>query len=165
MAAQAASLAVEGHALSDLAGACQVEGGSPSGTVSGFVWMLLPRHGMRPLRCLGRSLLRIENRAAARTARAPYWSTLHIYEVAGGCFAAWLRHLRCVDDTACWQHAWHADTQAGLLTLLRTHAGAPLPLSPDWFVPDPATPDAHGTNAAPGWAALLNHVFPSVGQV
>ncbi|RYJ02244.1 MAG: hypothetical protein EON47_08125 [Acetobacteraceae bacterium] len=53
-----------------------------------FGWMVLPRHGLRPLRFKGRALVR----AAARDPALPVWSEVVVHETEGGLLVVAIRH-------------------------------------------------------------------------
>jgi hypothetical protein len=121
-----------------------------------FVWTLLPRHGCRPIRFLGREMLRADNRGAARFGNHPYWADIQLYELYAGGFVAGVRHMRAGEDRAVWQDAWHSRDPAGITTTLRSHdIEAALPGGALW--PDGEAP-------GPAWHALLDAVFGAAGR-
>jgi hypothetical protein len=89
---------------------------------AGFVWTTLPRHGRRPARFLGRSLLRADNRAAARRGSTiSDWSDVEIYEVYAGGYVGAVRHISLSDDRVFFQNAWMARDGQGVIAALRAH--------------------------------------------
>lgn len=109
----------------------------------GFCGQILPRHGQRPLGFIGRLLLEIEACAGC------YTSSLSVFEIQGGGYAACIRHARQPDNAAPaempWRHSLAAADAAGLCRALRAHA--PLALKLNGQVP------ASGPGSA--WPALL----------
>jgi hypothetical protein len=89
---------------------------------AGFVWTLLPRHGRRPARFLGREMLRADNRAGRLDGGLPYWSDIRIFELHAGGFVTAVRHLGNNDDRPGWQDVWLAEDAAGVVRSLRAHS-------------------------------------------
>ena len=73
---------------------CEYEDGGPAPAQNletswaGWRWIVLPRHGRRPLAVLGRSLLHADNRCAG----LPWWSAVTIHETNRGRLAVSIRH-------------------------------------------------------------------------
>jgi hypothetical protein len=88
---------------------------------AGFVWTLLPRHGRRPARFLGRVLLHANNCALAEVEAMPFWSDVHVHECCGGGFVISVRHMRVEDDVAGFQDLWQAESGAAVIASLRGH--------------------------------------------
>lgn len=106
---------------SDTLGACPAPDGDRAARAAGFLWTLLPRHGRRPARILGRDFLCADNRAACAAGRLPVWSDLRVHELYGGGFAVSIRHVDRADDRAIFQDVWHAGNAAAVVALLRAH--------------------------------------------
>jgi hypothetical protein len=95
----------------------------------GFGWVLLPRHGVRPLRFVGRLLLRVDDRFAADAAGACGWSEIDVFERSDGGVAACVRHAMLQAPGAQWCHAWSMQDPAALAAALLAHdPGAAWPL-------------------------------------
>jgi hypothetical protein len=118
---------------------------------AGFVWTLLPRHGRRPARFLGRDLLRANNRAAASAGHLDFWSDIQVFELYTGGFMIAVRHFQAFDDQASWQDTWFASDAASVILSLRNHGSAG------------AWPEAaHGADMASRlkvWLALIRAAF------
>ncbi len=118
---------------------------------AGFVWTLLPRHGKRPARFLGREMLRADNREAARCGHLPFWSDIQIYELYTGGFVTAVRHFQADDDRTGWQDTWFSQDAGSVIVSLRNHGSAGV-----W--PEAA----HGTDMAArlaAWLGLVRAVF------
>jgi hypothetical protein len=88
---------------------------------AGFVWTLLPRHGRRPARLLGRELMRADNRDAAGAGHLRCWSEIRIYELASRGFAVSVRHIHSDDDRVRYQDVWQAEDATTVIAMLRNH--------------------------------------------
>ena len=126
-------------------------GAAPGEAAPGCVWTLLPRHGRRPLRFVGRAMLRADNRAVARAQALPHWSEIEIYEAYPGGFVAAVRHVGGDAARIFWQDAWLASDAAGVVTLLRNHDGAA-------SVPH-TEPGAAAIGLRQAWLGLLRAIF------
>lgn len=118
---------------------------------AGFVWTLLPRHGKRPARFLGREMLCANNRAAVRAGRLPYWSDIQIYELYTSGFVTAVRHFQADDDRTGWQDTWFSQDAGSVIVSLRNHGSAGV-----W--PEAA----HGADMAArlaAWLGLVRAVF------
>jgi hypothetical protein len=111
-------------ALSETLGGRPDAGEEARGRAAGFVWTLLPRHGKRPARFLGREMLRADNRAAARGGHVPFWSDIQIYELYTGGFVTAVRHFQADDDHTCWQDTWFSQEAGAVIVSLRNHGSA-----------------------------------------
>jgi hypothetical protein len=119
-----------------------------------FGWIVLPRHGQRPLRFSGRLLVRTDDREHARLARRPLWCQILAFEREDGGVAACVTHI--VAETSAhalqgapWRQAWCDGDAATLLATLRAHdPGHAFPL---------AGHDLTAERAA--WAALVQAAF------
>jgi hypothetical protein len=88
----------------------------------GFDWIILPRHGRRPVRFLGRALLRADNRAGARAGGdMSHWSDVQIYEVHAGGYVTSVKHVSVADDRTAYQDAWKVEEGRQVIASLRTH--------------------------------------------
>jgi len=80
-----------------------------------YDWVLLPRHGLRPLAAPARLLLHADNRC-----RSPRdWSELMVYETISARFVVALRHV-----SGCgliWRHAWHCADPEALRACIAAH--------------------------------------------
>jgi hypothetical protein len=110
--------------LSETLGGRPEQGDSGNWQEAGFVWTLLPRHGKRPARFLGREMLRADNRAAARAGHLPFWSDFQIYELYMGGFVTAVRHFQAADDRTNWQDTWLSPDAPGVIMSLRNHGSA-----------------------------------------
>jgi hypothetical protein len=115
-----------------------------------FGWILLPRHGKRPLSFRGRNMLHVGDRHTALRDGRPSWSTLWIYERQDDGFVTSLRHADTRNDSIVWQDAWASCDALAVIASLYGHdlAGALLPVTGG------ALEVAHT-----GWTALLGSVF------
>ena len=129
---------------------CETEAGAadPASFHPGFHWMVLRRHGKRPLAIQGRALLQANNRCAG----LPWWSEITIHETAGFHFAACISHTPDPPDGPAWSDAWLCGSAEAVRTLCQGH-------DPLWALP--ASPNDPQTiqrfNGA--WAGLLAAVF------
>ncbi len=137
-------------ALSETLGQAHARADQAAALDAGFIWTMLPRHGRRPVRFLGREMLRADSRAAARAGPLKLWSDIQIYELYAGGFVTSVRHLRTEDDRAFFQDAWSVHHPAGVMTRLRQHDIAAA-LSGEDDVTDAAL--------ARAWHSLLGTVF------
>ena len=140
--------------LSETLGDAVAESQAEAAQSAGFVWTLLPRHGRRPARFLGRVLLRADNRGAAQNGRLPFWSDIHVHELFGGGFVISVRHMRPQDDRAGFQDVWLAHHAADVIALLRTHK------IPQGLSGEPR-PCAASPPPSAAWDALLDAMFGS----
>jgi len=88
---------------------------------AGFTWMILPRHGRRPLGFIGRELLRVDTKRMAVLGLSEMWFDIRIHELAQCGYVAALRHVRSDDGLANWQDAFFASDAATLVSALRDH--------------------------------------------
>jgi hypothetical protein len=142
---------------------CELVGDGPrpglAASAPGFGWVILERHGRRPLALQGRALLRGDNRCAG----LPWWSAVTIYETAGGQFAVALCHTPPDDAGPAWQHGWLEDSAEAVRDALDRHD--PLRAMPAGLLPAirsglrvlPDTEAAWRFQAA--WAGLLGALF------
>jgi len=128
-------------------------GGAPAQSKSeaGYVWTLLPRHGRRPARFLGREMLRADNRAGRLDGGLPYWSDIRIFELQAGGFVTAVRHLAVDDGRAGWQDVWLAEDAASVVRSLRTHS-----VCAAW---PPATEPGGADAQMQAWRALVDAIF------
>jgi hypothetical protein len=146
---------------------CELAGGGPSpdhararpGRNPGFNWVILQRHGRRPLAVPGRVLLQGDNRCTG----LPWWSAITIYETDPGPFAVALCHTPPEQAGPAWHDAWLADSAETLRATLQRHdplaampAGLQASIRSGLRVP-PDTEAAGRFQAA--WAGLLGALF------
>jgi hypothetical protein len=112
------------EALSETLGGRPEPGDDGRWPQAGFVWTLLPRHGKRPARFLGREMLRADNRQAARAGTLPFWSDIQVYELYTGGFVTAVRHFQATEDRPFWQDTWFLPDAAGVIMSLRNHGSA-----------------------------------------
>ncbi len=136
---------------------CETIGQQPRNAIfqpPGFAWLLLRRHGRRPLRFLGRLLIRIDDRDLAWRAHRPLWSMIQAFERSDGGVAACVTHTQGENAAPTplggeWHQAWCRDDSASLVAALCQHdPGDAFPL---------AGADLIRERAA--WAALLQAGF------
>jgi hypothetical protein len=121
---------------------------------AGFVWTLLPRHGSRPVRFLGREVLRADNHAGGLAGGLSYWSEIRVFELHGGGYVVAVRHCGTADDVAGWQDAWRLADAGGVVGALRGHAvGAAWPQA---GAPEQAQAQLRA------WGALVDALFGAV---
>jgi hypothetical protein len=131
---------------------CETLGGwrdrdTEAGAASGFIWMLLPRHGRRPAAFLGRELLRADSSAAVKSGAQDEWSDIRIFELPDAGFVTAVRHLRLEDGLPRWQDAWLTEDATETVARLQLHdAGLGL-----------GARDAQQQRVA--WLSLLRAVF------
>ncbi len=114
----------------------------------GFVWVVLQRHGRRPLAVFARALLEAHNRCAG----LPTWSHIAFYETAGGRYAVALRHSPSAGPA--WADAWLCDSADAVRDDVLAH-------DPLWAAPlgTPAGDPAPGAAFCAAWTGLLAAVF------
>lgn len=112
----------------------------------GYRWLVLPRHGRRPLAVLGRTLLRGDTRCAG----LPWWSAVTIHETRAARFAVALRHVMSAAAGDDWQDAMLCDSAEAARADLLAH-------DPAQAMPAPAPGDAD--RFAAQWAGLLGALF------
>lgn len=117
---------------------------------TGFGWIVLPRHGKRPLSFRGRNMLHVGDRMAAQRSGRPSWSMLSVYEHEQDGFVTSLRHAETCGDAILWQDSWDSHDARAVIASLYGHdiAAALLPAT------GPALRDAHAA-----WTILLGNVF------
>ena len=130
---------------------------------SGLRWILLPRHGRRPLAVWGRCLLQTNNRCAG----LPWWSAITLHETGTGGFAVALCHA-AGEGVVIWQDASvHASAEAARETLERHDPLQALPVTPRIRYAWPGVEDAPeigrdlivALRFCLAWAAMLGALF------
>jgi hypothetical protein len=119
-----------------------------AGAAPGFRWMVLQRHGKRPLAVLGRALLQANNRCAG----LPWWSEITIHETAASHFAASIRHTPNSAGEPVWCDAWVCDSAEAVRKLVHAH-------DPLWALPPQANDPASIIRFSRAWAGLIAAVF------
>jgi hypothetical protein len=140
----------EAAELSETLGETPARGDQADARDAGFMSMLLPRHGRRPARFLGREMLRADSRAAARAGRLPLWSDIQIYELYAGGFVTAVRHLRAEDDRAFFQDVWLVQDPWAVMIRLRQH---------DIAAATPGEDYVCDTASARAWQAFIGAIF------
>ena len=101
--------------VDDVLASGQVDGATGSGP--GFRWILLQRHGRRPLAVLARALLQANNRCAGLSC----WSEISIYETNASRFAVCLHHAPPEAGGLAWCDAWICDVPEAVQATLYRH--------------------------------------------
>jgi len=82
-----------------------------------FQWVILQRHGRRPLHVCARTLLRSSNFCVG----LPTWSELILHETIGGRFVSSVTHHLTEPLGGAWQDAWLHESGAGLQKAIFDH--------------------------------------------
>ncbi|HQT76121.1 MAG TPA: hypothetical protein PLD10_03630 [Rhodopila sp.] len=140
-------------ALRPFGSACEVDEPGSLSPGPGFHWMLLRRHGRRPLAVMGRGLLRADNRCAGLR----WFSDIAIYETASGRFAVCLRHVIPGTADPVWCDAWLCDGADAVRHAFGGHD--PLTAWPPWSAGIAWTDEPEAGRFRGAWAGLLAAVF------
>ncbi len=114
----------------------------------GFRWMMMQRHGKRPLAILGRALLQANNSCAG----LPWWSEITIHETAASHFAACIRHTPRSAAEPAWCDAWVCNSADAVKALFHAH-------DPLWALPSGANDLDAVRRFGGAWTGLLAAVF------